>query len=108
MKIYEMPPLEQAIANTTLLGTYLTLIGISCFFYILILRERVTFSFNKIVPCDSANFKNSINLAKEESQNSTIGEESKFGGIWMGGSSQKQVIFQTKVLFRKNLTFILH
>ena len=97
MKIYEMPPLEQAIANTTLLGTYLTLIGISCFFYILILRERVTFSFNSIVPCDSSNRKRIPYLGKQLSKNSTIDEESNFGGVWMGGNSPKQVNFEKEI-----------
>ena len=93
MKLYEMPPLKQALANAMLLSSYLILIGISCFFYILIIRERVTFSFNSIVPSDSSNLKKIPYLGKKQSKISTIDDESYFGGVWMGGNSPKQVNF---------------
>jgi amino acid transporter len=53
LKIFEMPMPQKAMSAGTLLGLYILLICISCFFYLLILRKRGKLRNNKVGPDNS-------------------------------------------------------
>ena len=93
LKVYEMSPVPHAIVLAFVIGTYFILLGISCFFYILIIREKGISSINSIVPCDASKLKSETLFGKGPSINEIFDEGSFYGGIWMGGGSQNQVIF---------------
>jgi hypothetical protein len=48
VKVFEMPMPQKAISIGALLGTYISLICFSCFFYLLILRKRGSLGNNKV------------------------------------------------------------
>jgi hypothetical protein len=48
LKFFEMERLQKLIASATLLGTFILLISLSCFFYLLILKKRGRLKNNKV------------------------------------------------------------